>query len=463
MSELETLFPYQQEGAAFLAAHDQALLGDEMGLGKSAQAVTACDIVGAQQILVVCPAAVRVNWSREFYRFSPLEREWFIIPNARGRPLPRGVTIVSFDMLATNEKLRYAIKNLSWDVVIIDEAHYLKERAAKRTKALYGHAQHKGIIHSCKRVWRLTGTPAPNDASELYTHLKSAGVAKQSYWDFVFEFCEGFDSSYGYKITGHKNVPKLKSLLAQIMLRRKKEDVMSQLPPITFQQVTVERSQVQLDPYFYENWRPIGATQFMKNMENTDKAVKVALKTLEGAHGQGATVNDRVKILESLAPSTATLRRYIGLAKLPRALEILEAELIENPKLKLVLFAVHKDVIECSREKLRKYGAVTLYGGTPAEKRQQNIDKFMNDPKCRVFIGNITAAGTGITLTSANEVVFLEQSWTPSDNAQAAMRCHRIGQTRPVRVRFISCAGSVDEDVSRTLIHKTRELAKIFD
>ena len=459
--ELETPFPYQVEGAKFLARMPHALLADEMGLGKSAQVVLASDLIGASHILVVCPAAVRVNWSREFARFSPMDHVCNIIVDGYGRPTPTGVTICSYDILATNEKIRGAIRAMEWDVLVMDEAHYCKERSAKRTRALYGHAGKNAIINHAKYVWRLSGTPAPNDASELYTHLKSAGIETRSYWDFVYDFCAGFDSSYGFKITGHKNTDKLKAMLALFMLRRKKEDVMKELPPITFHHVTVERSQVQLDPYFYENWRPIGATAFMRSMENMDKATKIALRAVE--EKQGVPVDDRIKLLEALSKSTATLRRYIGLAKLPRILEILEEELTGNPKLKLVLFAVHKDVIECTRTKLNKFHPVTLYGATPAEKRQKHIDRFQNDPSCRVFVGNITAAGTGITLTAASEVGFLEADWTPANNAQAAMRCHRIGQTKPVRVRFFSCAGSVDEDVMKTLIHKTRELSKIFD
>ena len=461
MPDLETLFPYQIEGANFLASMPQAMLADEMGLGKSAQVVHACDLIHADHILVVCPAAVRINWSREFQRFSPLDRECKVLTTGYDRAAQTGVNILSYDLIASNEKVRQGIRAMEWDVVVMDECHYAKERSAKRTRAMYGHNGKNGVIHFSKRTWRLTGTPAPNNASELYTHLRSAGIETRNYWDFVYEFCDGFDSSYGFKITGHKNVPKLKELLARFMLRRKKEDVMSQLPPITYAHVTVERSQVQLDPYFYENWRAVGATQFMRDMEQMDRATKIALKAVES--GYNVNVEDRLKLLEAMAKSTATLRRYIGLAKLPRVLEILEQELVENPKLKLVLFAIHKDVIECTREKLRKFIPVTLYGNTPAEKRQHNIDRFQTDPKCRVFIGNIQAAGTGITLTAANEVAFIEADWVPANNAQAAMRCHRIGQTRPVRVRFFSCAGSVDEDVMKTLVHKTRELSKIFD
>ena len=457
---LDTPFPYQEVGAKWLATRHQALLADDMGLGKSAQVVLAADIIGASNILIVCPAAVRINWDREFTKFSPMDRPCNVILTGKDKLAP-GVNVVSFDLIASNDKLRKSMMEARWDVLVVDEAHYLKERAAKRTKALYGHNKHPGVMHSAKRVWRLSGTPMPNNASELFTHLKSAGIETRPYWDFVYDFCKGFESDYGYKITGVKNADKLKALLAQFMLRRKKEDVMKQLPPIVFQTVTVERSEVELDPWFYENWKPIGIPAFLENMKNTDQTLKQGLELLKQGHHHN--FEDDLRLLESHSKSTATLRRYIGLAKLKRTLEILSEELESGAIKKLVIFAVHQQVIEMTRTAMRKYGAVTLYGGTPTSKRQENIDKFMKDPRCMVFVGQIIAAGTGITLTSSNEVAFIEADWVPANNAQAAMRCHRIGQTRPVRVRFFSCAGSVDEDVMRAVVHKTREIAKIID
>lgn len=455
-----TPFQYQRTGAEYLAANAHALLADEMGLGKSAQVVLACDKVDAGDILIVCPAAVRINWSREFDRFSSKDRPATIIETGKDRP-GSGVNIISYDLLASNEKLRQTVKQTQWDVLVLDEAHYLKERTAKRTKAVYGHNRIPGVMHSAKRTWRLTGTPMPNNASELYTHLKSAGIEKRSYWDFVFDFCDGFQSDYGYKITGVKNAPRLKQLLSQFMLRRKKDDVMTQLPPITFSEVTVERSKVELDPWFYENWRPIGVPAFLKELETQDKTCKASLNAIRSGHHYN--FSDSLELLKAYSKSTATLRRYIGLAKLPRVLDIIEEELESGALNKIVLFANHQQVIEQTRERFRKYKAVTLYGGTPLAKRQHNIDQFQNNPKCRVFIGQIVAAGTGITLTAAHEVAFLEASWVPADNAQAAMRCHRVGQTKPVRVRFFTCEGSVDEEVMRVIVHKTREIAKIMD
>lgn len=457
---LETPFEYQQTGAAYLAAKQHALLADEMGLGKSAQVIVACDLINAHDILIVCPAAVRINWDREFYRFSPMDRPARVIATGKDKP-GKGVNIVSYDLLASNEKLRNQLKSMPWDVLVLDEAHYLKERTAKRTKALYGHNKHPGIMHSAKRTWRLSGTPMPNNASELFTHLKSAGIVAQPYWDFVYEFCAGFEGDYGYKITGVKNADKLKGLLGQFMLRRKKDEVMKELPPITFSEVTVERSEVELDPWFYENWQPIGIPAFLAEMKGIDGSLKTGLQAIKRGHHHNN--EDSLELLKAYAKSTSTLRRYIGLAKLPRVLDIIEEELESGALDKIVLFAMHQQVIEQTRTRFRKFGAVTLYGGTPTKKRQENIDAFQNNAKCRVFIGQVIAAGTGITLTKAHEVAFIEADWVPANNAQAAMRCHRVGQTKPVRVRFFTCAGSVDEEVMRVVVHKTREIAKIID
>lgn len=458
---LETPYKYQQEGARWLAGQDQALLADEMGLGKSAQVILACDLVGARNILIVSPASVRINWDREFHRFSPMDRLSRIIATGKDAPGP-GVNIISYDLLAGAEKLRAALKARRWDVLVIDEAHYIKERSAKRTKAVYGHAKHPGLMHAADRCWRLTATPAPNNASELYTHLKSMGVETRPYWDFVFDFCAGFDADYGYKITGHKNTEKLKAMMAPKMLRRRKFEIDEhQLPPIVFHNVTVERGPVELDPYFLENYQGIGIPAFLKRLESLDTNLK---NTLRDIFNDGfARNNDVVKVLEGSGKTLATLRRYIGLAKLQSCLDIVEEELATGQINKIVLFAVHQQVIEDTRQRLRKYGAVTLFGGTPADKRQRHIDRFQNDPSCRVFVGQIVAAGVGITLTAASEVAFLESSWVPAENAQAAMRCHRIGQQHKVRVRHFICAGSVDEDVMRVVTQKTREIVKIID
>lgn len=526
--DLETLYPYQEAGSVWLAPKPHAFLADDMGLGKSAQVVRACDIVGAADILVLCPASVRVNWEREFEKFSPMDRPCTVLFSGKDEVPTNGVVVCSYDLLvppsmagitqrAEEEKeeveylermartlvglpdhgpasalveLSFAFKKLDatiatgkimrrrqkqveallksfktkrWDVLVLDEAHYLKERTSDRTRVVYGRGtRFPGIEASCARVWRLSGTPAPNNASELWTHLKSAGITTDAYWDFTFRYCSGFESSFGYKITGAKNTEELKALMKPFMLRRKKEEVMTELPPIVYQHITVERKPVELDPEFYENVKEAGsASEFFAQLKKADTALRSALGV---ATTMGKDISEsRLAILKGLEPSCSTLRRYIGAAKMDGVFDIIEEELDKKKIDKIVIFGVHKVVIQGALDRFRRFKAVTVYGGTPGAKRQHHIDKFVKDPKCRVFIGNIQAAGTGINGLQlvCNEVAFVEQSYVPGENAQAAMRIHRNGQTLPVRVRIFGLHKSIDDDIQRILMNKARELTKL--
>jgi len=459
-----TLYPYQTTGARWLADRDQAFLADDMGLGKSAQALTACDLVQARNVLVICPAALRINWTREHDIFSETTRNTTVISSAKVAPRP-GFNVVSYDLVAASDKTRKALHGIQWDALILDEAHMVKERTAKRTRAIYGHGKTRpGLITKAKRTWRLSGTPILNYANELWTHLHSMKAIQLPYWDFVFRYCSGFEGDWGYKITGHKNTEELKMTISPFLLRRKKEAVLQELPPITFSEVVVERSPVDLDPWFLENIASTGSQDILlANLKNVDQTLKTAIEAINANDSNQEWHSSGLKLLDSFKGATATMRRYIGHAKLPKALDIIEAELESGQIKKLVIFCVHQQIIELTRQRLRKFNPVTLFGETPHGKRQGNIDKFQNNKSCRVFIGQIQAAGAGITLTAAHHIAFLEQDWTPAMMAQASMRCHRIGQRYAVNVRFFTCAGSVDEQINKILINKTREIAKIID
>ena len=445
MTPLLEPYGYQIQGSDWLAPRAIAFLADAMGLGKSNQVVRGCDIVGARNILVVCPANVRCNWEREFERFSPLDRPCCLVLSGSTKLPESGVVVISYDLATSRAK---ELKARTWDVLICDEAHALKERTAKRTKAIYGHGKRQtGIADFARQTWLLSGTPAPNDASELWTHLHRAGVTTLDYYDFMFHFCAGFESAYGYKVTGHKNVDEMKAMLKPYLLRRTKKDVALDLPDVYFQTVTVERSEAET---------ALHATFDAGELSAADSSLRDAL-------GACASDDARITALESLAPALATLRRYIGLAKVPAICEILAEDLALDPRLKLCLFAQHQGVVEAAQERLAGFGVVTLYGKTPQGHRQANIDAFADDPACRVFIGNIQAAGQGIDGLQRNcsEVVFLEQDWVPSANAQAIARISRIGQKMSVRVRIFSLYASVDEQVQEALTRKSIELTKI--
>ena len=172
----------------------------------------------------------------------------------------------------------------------------------------------------------------------------------------------------------------------------------------------------------------------------------------------GATSQDAAGVVSGIATCVPTLRRYVGMQKIKHVAELVKRDLHDGAYKKIVIFAVHQAVIEGLRKELSSFGAVTLYGKTPLEKRQEHIDNFQKNPKTKIFIANIQAAGTAITLTAAHHVYFIEQDYSPANNAQAACRVHRHGQTEPVTVTFVALANSVDEKISQILRRKTKDI-----
>ena len=428
------LLPYQVEGAVWLAAQRGGLLADEMGLGKSAQAIVACDAINAERILVVCPASARINWEREFKRFSTQQRTTTVLSTGGKTPLG-ALTICSYE-LATRKGTNTLLRAVNWDVLILDEAHYLKTPDAQRTHAVYGK---KGLVRSAKRTYALTGTPAPNNASELWTLLYTFGATQLGYLNFIDRYC--ITDQMG-RVQGNNlfTIHELKQKMNKVMMRRMKTEVLKDLPPITFGDVTVEASPVNV-----ARWFP-NQPDLKAELAHQEAMVRAVLDQDEEALGD---------------THVTTLRRYTGLAKVPAAIEMLKTE-FEGGLDKIVVFAVHRDVVTLLKEGLSIFNPVVVFGGTSMADRQAAVDRFQKDPACRVFIGNVTSAGTAITLTAASNVLFVEASWTPADNAQAAMRVHRIGQSRPCLVRYVTLQGSIDEAVTAVLRRKTKDLAALF-
>lgn len=461
---MKELFPYQDFGARWLKDKKSALLADDMGIGKSAQAIRAADLVRAQRVLVICPASARVNWYREFEKWSYIPRKWIIVTK-RDQKVPEGCSaICSYDLVGQNLKRNdgHVPEGASrvWDALIMDESHFMKSFDTKRTVQILGKI---GIIHSAIYRWALSGTPAPNHAGELWTILYVFGVTKLTYNQFIEKFCTYYKHpQYGLVVTGtnEKKIHELRYLLSGIMLRRRKEDVLKDLPPIFYGDVFVTPGEVDLEshPSFIKWCEPVDRRrEFFDLLIKERKLLEDTVKKL-GESGVGI-----YRALEAMCDSISTLRMYVGMQKVPPAIELVTEELENDHEKKIVIFAIHQKVIDDLRVGLKKFHPVTLYGGTPQEKRQQHVDKFQKEKHCRVFIGNIQAAGTAINLTAAHSVLFVEADWVPGNNAQAAMRCHRIGQKKPVTVRFMSLDGSVDMKVTQALKRKARQISQVLD
>ena len=440
------LYPFQHDGTRFLAERQAALLADEPGTGKTVQAIAACDAIRANTVLVICPASARINWKREFQRFQSIRRKALVIASGADELDFDGVTICSFD-LASRATLHAKLMANQYDALIIDESHFLKGRKTRRTTAILGPkcTQKGGLAERASRVFALSGTPAPNHPAELWPMARALfpeAITRNGqvmdYWTFLYRFCSWRKTEFGIQVTGGKNIPELRSRIAPFILRRKKKDVLKDLPPIRFEILPLS---------------PLGILKEMRILEDGPEGDAIR-EVLENAHGGDG--------LAGVSLQVAQLRRVTGLAKVKPVVAQVQDELVGGLN-KIIIFAHHKDVIHGLHDDLRDHGVVALHGGTSATKRQSAIDAFQNDPGVRVFIGQLAAAGTAITLTAASNVLFVESSWVPAENAQAAMRCHRIGQRDGVLVRFATLAGSLDEWITETVRRKTAVLTALFD
>jgi SWI/SNF-related matrix-associated actin-dependent regulator 1 of chromatin subfamily A len=440
-AEVKELSPYQVEGAEFLSARSHALIADEPGVGKTAQLITAADMVGARKILVICPAVARVNWLRELQEWSIFSYDFKVCLKLSDEPTEN--CIVSFDYARENFEL---LKGIPWDLVIVDESHFIKEPEAAITQRIYGK---KGIVRVSDRLWCASGTPAPNHAGELWPLLFTFGRTNLPYEDFIDQFCETRPTFYGgrreVKVCGTKKdkIPEIKALLSPVMIRRRKQDVLKDLKIPTFETLTVEGTSL---PEVLEMDRMV------LNRENSMLNESIAVAGDQLAY-----------VLEKIGKSVSTLRRYTGLMKTKNVCEIVKSELSSNAYQKIVIFAYHTEVIANVKRELEEFGAVVVNGKVSDKDRQTAIDSFQNDPKTRVFIGNVKSAGTAITLTASQEVLLLEQSWVPGENSQAIDRCYRRGQAGTVRVRVATLFDSLDEKVNKVLIRKIKDLTEIFN
>lgn len=435
------LFQYQDEGAAFLAAKERAALHDEPGVGKSAQTIRACDLVGAMKILIVCPATVRQVYVGEFAKFAKIHRRVI-----KGRDIHdlnlwlRGkahVLIVSYEMGTSWAKRIEAAGDII-DVIIFSEYHYLKNDQSQRTRAMLGHdcTGVYGLARFGAHVWFESGTPAPNDAADMWPVMRFCQATKLNRRIFRDRYFTARTGAYSAQHTPRDDmVPELKQAIKSFSLRRTKEEAGLQLPPIWLTNVTVDGDTREV-------------VDLMRQYPDLEKAI------LDAIEKGGLSFID--------AQHVATLRRLVGEAKAPSYLEMLKEEMKDGAG-KRVVFGIHTAALRRIRGGLEDsgVGCTGITGETSERDRTAAMHAFADDPDCRVFVGNIRAAGTGLTLTASADVDMFESDWSPAGNAQAIMRIHRVGQTKTCRARFITLANSIDVVVSETVARKTANIAKI--
>jgi len=432
MTNLLGLYPFQKKGVEFLTSQHAALLADEPGLGKTIQAICACNELKAKKILVVCPAIVKLNWEREIKIWL---KEKLTVQALNGRKdVPRpgvNIIVVNYDLLISPSIFKSLLAT-RFAVGVFDESHYLKNRKAKRTKAVL---LKDAIASRCVYKWFLTGTPILNRPVELYPVLKAVASNTiepyTSYEQFAYRYCDGYFDGFQLIARGASNMDELCTRLSKnFMLRRLKKDHLKELPDKQYQLILLP---------------PAGS--------DVKALVKKEFTFAKGEVRRAAVGGDGAEL--------AVLRHILAISKVDACIEHIKGVLDETDK--IVVYAYHTDVIARLSEALKEFGAVVIQGATTGPRRQANIDLFQENPKCRVFIGQIQAAGVGITLTAASTVIFVESSWVPGEVDQAVDRCHRIGQKDSVRVQFLVIQGSLEESMLRAIVDKKQTIAQIVD
>ncbi len=203
--------------------------------------------MGAESVLVICPASARINWKREFLRFQTMRRKVNVIASGSDQPNADGVTICSFD-LTSKEKVKARLMAHRYGVLIIDEAHFLKGRRSKRTQAILGPtcSRDGGLAAQADHIFALSGTPAPNNPAEVWPLARALfpdAIRRDDkvmdYWSFLSRFCTWRDSEFGVQITGGRNLPELRKRIAPYVLRRRKAEVLTDLPPIRYETLSL--------------------------------------------------------------------------------------------------------------------------------------------------------------------------------------------------------------------------------
>jgi SWI/SNF-related matrix-associated actin-dependent regulator 1 of chromatin subfamily A len=414
-----------------LLANDKFILADDMGLGKTTSAVIASLESKARKILIVCPASLKINWEREIKNYS--DRKVLIVEGRKW-----GSTfdyyIINYDIIKnyhTTDKSEDSddyklLVNANFDLAIVDEAHYISNATANRTRLL------NDVLETIPKVWLLTGTPMTSRPINYFNLLKIVESPLTLNWQtYVRRYCKGFQFSVGnrrvWNTSGASNLDELRERTKNVVLRRMKTDILD-LPEKIVTPVFVELTSKMYDEELEEFTR-------ISNDKKDDETISV-------------TLNRLMKI-----------RQLISYEKIPYTCELID-KCLEQGK-KVIILTNFTMTLDMLHEKYKK-NSVTLDGRMSKDKRQDSVDRFQNDDKIKIFIGNIKAAGVGITLTAAEVVIMNDLSFVPADHSQGEDRAYRYGQKNSVLVYYPVFENTIEKVIYNILQKKKNVIDQVM-
>lgn len=436
-------YPYQQEGIAYGLEKKRLIIGDEPGLGKTLQSIGIVDTVGAYPCLVICPSSLKINWQREFEKFT--DKKALVLDNATRTTWPYLLKMGMFHVAVVNyESLR---KYFVWDIkggksfrlkdvvfcpqirmfksIIIDESHRVKDPSAQQTIFT------KGLSVGKEWIILLSGTPVVNRPEDLVAQLSIMGRLQDfgGRAQFVADYCTDPKDKEAEPAVPLSVLSR--QLYANCMIRREKAKVLPQLPDKTRIDLYVDISNA---PEYNLAAADLAA-YLHEYTECTDWEIRRKMR------------------MEALV-RFMTLRQLATLGKIAQAVDFIRTFLDSGKK--LIVFCSLHEVVDALVKAFP--GAVTVTGRDSAVAKQSAVDAFQNNPETRLIICSIKAAGVGLTLTASSNVAFVELAWTYADCCQCEDRAHRIGQKDNVTCYYLLGRGTIDQTIY-ALIHRKKSIA----
>ncbi len=424
-----------------------------MGMGKTITTIAALDTLKVNNFITVCPSIARLNWYEELQKFKckvPIQSVRVVLSSSEMNSILPGESVITSYQLA--QKLP---DYLTFDVGVLDEGHYLKNRMAQRTEILlFSQMQRAGakarsnpqrsLLEKCNRVWSLTGTPSPNHLSELYTITKAFKVHhmnKRIFEEYFFELKNGAYGGRELLQLKPDKAEEFQRMLDSFMLRKTKSDpdVKLSLPPLVPSTIYVNPDKNVLSK--------LDSEEFVDFKEKEDKA-------------KGTDIDSIIKE----AMSMSSLRKAYGLQKVKGTIEYIKENLENENMKKIIVFCHHRMVNALITEELKDFGAVQLLGGMGVKALKRSEDTFQKDPNCKVIVASISASNTAINLYEADTVVFLEMDWVPGNNDQAVGRAQRFGQQNDsINVVFVCLEGNeLDKNIIQGLRRKSKDVGEFI-
>ena len=434
------LLPYQRAGVKYASAAKRCFIADDMGLGKTLQAIATLEYTpNSYPALVVCPPNLVLNWQKEYGKWLP-EKKVVTVSDRKTFPEHKDfdVLVIGYSNISHWQKQITNFRSF-----VFDESHYVKSPTSQRTKAavkIARTAPRDGIV-LC-----LTGTPVTNRPAEYASQLDVLGKLNTfgGLWGFYRRYCGAFRDRFGqWNISGNSNLDELNERLrGNCYIRRTKDQVLKDLPPVRHANVVVSGSPTQMQEYRKAE------RDIVEYLVERAKQIALELGTSPGS----AAVQARMKAeANEHLVRISVLRKLAAKAKMDSVVEFIESHI--EVGLKVVVAAHHREIVD---ELANKFGGLKIQGGMLVAEVEDAKSRFQEQSTedAPVIVLSIQAAKTGHTLTASQDVLFVELPWTPADVDQTYSRCHRLGQQGSVTATYLLCEGTVDEEIYNLISRK---------